>query len=180
MVARCLLAFFFLVPWLGIAQELQESIAWSPKHRLAWSDFKGSIPPNAVAAATTASGISYEYSAQLLFNEVEIDFEVTAYFYPTESWYKPAVCDSIVLGHEQLHFDITELFARRMRKKLQSATFSSNLKEEVRNIYDQTLKELSDLQERYDWETDFSRNHEEQTRWNQQIAEALALMGDGG
>lgn len=177
MVARVIIAIVCLTGSLGFSQDIQESIPWSADYRLSWKDFKGPIPLEALAAATTASGISYEYSGNMMFNEVKIDFVVTAFFYPQESWYKPDICDDNTLSHEQLHFDIAELFARRMRKKLSNATFSSNVKEEVRNIYQETLKELSDLQERYDWETDYSRNREVQLRWNQQIAEALELMG---
>ncbi|MEP3571107.1 MAG: DUF922 domain-containing protein, partial [Flavobacteriaceae bacterium] len=102
-----------------------------------------------------------------------LDFEVNAYFYPNESWYKPKICDDIILSHEQLHFDISELFARKMRAKLKRTSFSDNVKAEIRKIYRETLKELKDFQELYDWETNFSRNTEKQLEWNKKIAEAL-------
>jgi len=60
-----------------------------------------------------------------------------------------------------------------MRKRLTETSFSDNVKAEIRSIYKETLKELSDFQDRYDWETSFSRNREQQLRWNAQIAEAL-------
>lgn len=154
-------------------QNIQESIPWSKEFRLSWDYFKGPIPPDAIAAATTASGISYEYSANLMFNEVTLDFKVDAFFYPQESWYKPAVCDSITLNHEQLHFDIAELHARKMRKQLKETSFSDNVKAEVREIYQNVLQELASYQDRYDWETDFSRNHKAQLRWKKKIEKAL-------
>ena len=156
------------------SQELEESYVWNPNKKLTWKDFKGEVPPDAAPAATTASGISYKYSANLLHHEVKLDFEVNAFFYPNESWYKPSVCNDLILSHEQLHFDISELFARKMRKRLNETSFSDNVKAEVRAIYKETLKELSDFQDRYDWETSFSRNREQQLRWNEQIALALA------
>lgn len=148
-------------------------MVWKADRKLTWNDFKGPIPPDASPAATTASGISYEYSANLIHHEVKLDFEVTAFFYPNESWYKPTICDAHILQHEQLHFDISELFARRMRMKLQQTSFTENVKAEIRKIYRQTLKELEDLQDKYDWETNFSRNPGAQERWNQRIKEAL-------
>lgn len=157
----------------SFSQQIQESYVWSSQTRLTWKDFKGTIPPDASAAATTASGISYKYSANLLHHEVKIDAEVTAFFYPNESWYKPNECNDHILSHEQLHFDIAELFARKMRNRLNNTSFSDNVKAEIRDIYQETLQELSDLQEKYDWETDFSRNREGQLRWKSQIAEAL-------
>lgn len=157
----------------GFSQEIEEGILWSADRRLGWSDFRGKVPPDANPAATTASGISYKYSANLIHHEVQLDFEVNAYFYPNESWYKPDICDDFILGHEQLHFDISELFARKMRGKLRRTSFSDNVKAEIRKIYKDILKELKDYQELYDWETDFSRNREKQLEWNKKITEAL-------
>lgn len=151
-------------------------MAWNADRKLTWNDFKGPIPPNAVPAATTASGISYRYSANLIHHEVKLDFEVTAYFYPNESWYKPSVCDANTLQHEQVHFDISELFARRMRMKLRRTSFTENVKEEIRKIYRVTLRELEELQDKYDWDTNFSRNPEAQAAWNKRIKEALGRI----
>ncbi len=166
----CLLLFNFN----GYAQEIEEGVLWNSKLKLNWSDFKGKIPPAAVPAATTASGISYKYSANLIHHEVELDFEVNAYFYPNESWYKPTICDDLILSHERLHFDITELFARKMRNKLRRTSFSENVKAEIRKIYKETLRDLQKFQERYDWETNFSRNAEKQMEWNNKIAKELS------
>ncbi len=163
----------FLISFCSFSQKLEESILWSAEKRLTWKDFKGSIPPDAVPAATTASGISYKYSANLLHHEVQLDYTVVTYFYPNESWYKPESCDELILSHEQLHFDISELFARKMRLILSRTVFTEDVKAEIGKIYQQLLKELSDFQEKYDWETDFSRNREAQLQWNARIAEAL-------
>ncbi len=162
-----------LLGFLGFAQEIEEGILWDENKRLSWADFKGKVPPAAVPAATTASGISYTYSANLLHHEVKLDFEVNAYFYPNESWYKPEQCTDNTLTHEQLHFDIAELFARKMRNRLRRTSFSDDVKEEVRRIYKDILQALKDYQDQYDWETNIPRNLEKQLEWNQKIAEAL-------
>ncbi|SNY99390.1 DUF922 domain-containing protein [Flagellimonas pacifica] len=164
---------FLFFSFLGFSQEIEEGVLWSPELRLTWSDFRGKVPPASVPAATTASGISYKYSANLIHHEVELDFEVNAFFYPNESWYKPEVCDDLILSHEQLHFDISELFARKMRDKLERTSFSDNVKAEIRKIYREILEELQKFQEQYDWETNFSRNAQKQLEWNKKIAEAL-------
>ncbi|MBO0331748.1 DUF922 domain-containing protein [[Muricauda] lutisoli] len=162
-----------LLGFLGFSQEIEEGVSWNKDMRLTWADYKGKVPPADESAATTASGISYSYSANLLHHEVKLDFEVGAYFYPNESWYKPQLCDENTLAHEQLHFDITELFARKMREKLRRTSFSDDVKAEVRKIYRDILKELQQYQEQYDWETNFSRNREKQREWNRKIANAL-------
>ena len=112
----------------------------------------------------------------MLFNEVKVDAKIQAYFYPDESWYKPEQCNENTLQHEQLHFDITELFARKMRIQVEQATFSNNVKAEINDIYLEVLADLEKLQERYDWETDFSRNLANQEKWNNRIADALKRL----
>lgn len=166
----------FLLGIIGFsifAQEPDAVITWDSNRPLTWNDFKGPIPPDDVAAATTASGITYRYSANLMHHEVALSFEVEAHFYPDQSWYKPTLCDDHVLGHEQLHFDITELFARKMKRKLQQTTFSDNVKSEIQKIYREIIRELKDWQEQYDWETNFSREKEAQRLWNQKIKALL-------
>lgn len=165
-----------LLGFLGSAQEIEEGVPWDVGKRLVWADFKGKVPPAAVPAATTASGISYTYSANLIYHEVKLDYEVTAYFYPNESWYKKPLANDTILGHEQLHFDIAELFARKMRNRLDRTSFSDNVKAEVREIYQEILHELQEFQEAYDWETNFSRNVEKQLEWNAKIAKELQAV----
>lgn len=104
---------------------------------------------------------------------MEVDFTVRTYFYPQKSWYIPEICNEVILSHEQLHFDIAEMFARKMRQQLESTRFTSNIKAEVRKIYQQINRELAEFQRRYDQETDFSRNVAQQRAWNAAIKESL-------
>jgi hypothetical protein len=150
-----------------------ETIAWSNENKLTWADFQGKAPNNGRAAATTASGISYQFSTVGSNGEIEIDYKVSTFFYPNKSWYQPHLCDTLILSHEQLHFDISELFARKMRNRLATSKFTQNVKAEVKQIYKEILEELEDFQNRYDDQTNFSRDMEQQLIWNTKIAEAL-------
>ena len=169
-------------PWLlllflslsGPRYQDADTIPWEADRKLNWTDFKGA-PPNAKkVAATTASGISYSYQTGGTPGAYLLDYEVTAFFYPHKSWYHRELCDSVVLRHEQLHFDITELYARRMRKRLGGKTFGPDVKSEVRRFFKQLNRELSEFQARYDFETDFSRDREAQARWSAEIARKLS------
>lgn len=161
-----------LLSWFCAAQE-EDAILWDASRPLSWSDFKGKPFKTAWAAATTASGISYEFNSSERESGYELHFRVYTYFYPEKSWYQPKLCDEVILSHEQLHFDISELYARKMRKILTETTFTSNVKEEVQAIYHRILKELSAFQDRYDKETNFSRNLQQQEIWNMAIKKAL-------
>jgi len=157
-------------------QSLQgyDTISWSAERRLSWKDFKGNVPSNNRAAATTASGITYRFTTSGTKDTIEVDFKIDTYFYPTKSWYQPELCDDIILSHEQLHFDISELYARELRKRLDAAAFThKNVKSKVRSIYRKINEELSEFQNKYDRETNFSRDREQQLIWNEKIKNAL-------
>ena len=164
--------FVFLFAVSGWGQEY-ETILWNSNQRLSWSDFRAEPSNHGRAAAITASGISYQYSTMESNGEYELDYTVNTYFYPNKSWYHPEVCDEVILSHEQLHFDITELFARKMRQLLSETKFTKNVKAEVRAIYRQINNDLAEFQNRYDDETNFSRDREKQLMWNKKIKEAL-------
>jgi hypothetical protein len=162
---------------MGFQQEQDyETISWEPGERLSWSDFKGKIPTSSRAAATTASGITYRYSANGNRDDFEVNFKIDTHFYPNKSWYNPELCDAVILGHEQLHFDISEIYARKLKKRLNESSFNrSNVRAKVRKIYNQINNELNDFQNKYDRETNFSRNREQQLIWNEKIASELQL-----
>ncbi|WP_297696657.1 DUF922 domain-containing protein [uncultured Eudoraea sp.] len=155
------------------AQE-EETILWNSGQRLSWANFKAEPPKNSEIAATTASGLSYQFSTTEENGKYELDYIISTFFYPNRSWYQPNICDEVILSHEQLHFDISELYARKMRKIMDNTTFTKNVKAEVKAIYRQINKELAEFQQVYDRETNYSRNIEQQLSWNKKIKEALA------
>ncbi|MDO6473399.1 DUF922 domain-containing protein [Maribacter sp. 1_MG-2023] len=167
-----LILFLFALLTISNVQS-QEVVSWEPNFRFTWSDFKGAAPITSRAAATTASGITYRFSTFYENNELQVDYKVFAYFYPTKSWYKPKLCNDDTLLHEQLHFDITELYARKLRKQLAGTKFTKNVKEEIRNIYKATIRQLNDFQNKYDSETNYSRNLPVQERWVKEIEHVL-------
>lgn len=156
------------------AQEL-ETIPWSADRKLQWSDFKGSYLKTEWAAATTATSISYSLSVEETGGRQIVSIDVGCEFFPEKSWYRPELCDSIILSHEQLHFDIAELHARKLRKKLAETQFTENIREEIREIYNDILRRLYIFQNKYDRETNFSRNLQQQLLWNQMIAKELNI-----
>ncbi|SEM03419.1 protein of unknown function [Maribacter orientalis] len=172
-IDKTYLVFSLLILFSVPLVQSQEEVEWSTDFRFTWADFKGPAPITSIAAATTASGISYNFSTSYENNELKVEYTVSAYFYPTRSWYKPEVCNDVTLMHEQLHFDITELYARKMSKQLAETKFTENVKEEVLKIYKTTLRQLNDFQNKYDSETNYSRNLIVQERWVNEIETRL-------
>ena len=170
--------FFLLFCCISLAQNgghADDHIIWNKARKLTWNDFKGKAPADTPVAALTASGISYSFSSVQQGDEMVIRYIVTANFYPSRSWYQPRYGSNNVLAHEQLHFDITELFARKFRHRLDTTRFTENIKEEVRAIFRQINKELSEFQDRYDLETNSSRLLDRQREWQLKVREAMAL-----
>lgn len=155
-------------------QTTDPEMAWSSRYKLQWSDFKG--PPNSSsdAAATTASGITFGYRMSETDGKVtNFKAEVTAHFYPDKSWYKPDEVSPHILEHEQLHFDITELHARKLRQQISKLKVSNTVNMELDNSHRQILQELGAMQNAYDAACDYSRKKEEQKLWQETIAKQL-------
>lgn len=150
-----------------------KAIAWRENFKLTWAYFKANPDFTTKAAAVTASGISYRLSGERINGKMQVNCDVTAYFYPNKSWYKKELASDKMLLHEQLHFDITELHARKMRAELANAELNKNVKQEVEAIYNAVLKQLRTMQKKYDAETNFSRNTEQQLIWKKKVETML-------
>ena len=167
-----------LCSFLCFSQD-QPVIAWNESYRLLLSDFKDNPDNKDRAVAITASGITFGYSIKQTDTQVvSFTTDVLAHFYPEQSWYKTEEANIHVLGHEQLHFDITELFARKFRYRISELKVSNTIGSELKKLHDTIKKELTSLQDSYDTETDYSRNVEQQAKWRAQIAVELAKLSN--
>lgn len=107
-----------------------------------------------------------------------MNFEVNSYFYPQLSWVDGNSKKEYLLGHERLHFDITELHARILRKKLKEINFdelNSDPKKVLDSVYEIVEKDRREMQTRYDRETNHSLNKEIEAKWRLFVEEQLSL-----
>ena len=82
-----------------------------------------------------------------------------------------------MLQHEQGHFDLAELYARKLNKALKEYTFNAQtINKDVNSIYEKIMAEQHKAQNRYDLETDFSRNKSRQAMWSSKIANDLKML----
>ena len=150
-------------------------LSWNASRKLSWSDFKAKPNKSDSAVAITASGITFGFSITQTSNNNVVSFtsEVHAHFYPEQSWYKMSVANNHILGHEQLHFDITELFARKFRYRISQLDVSNSIRRQLNKIDKEINRALSQMQNKYDNETDYSRNFDFQSKWKNFIATEL-------
>jgi len=153
------------------------AITWQSDLELQWSDFKAEPRPQDNAAAVTASGISFGFSSTKSSTKlIDFTYEITAQFYPERSWRVNAPLSDVVLAHERLHFDITELFARKFRQGILNTEFTMNINIEIERIYNTINTELDEMQKRYDVETNHSQNIEQQREWQNRISQEIEKL----
>lgn len=146
-------------------------IQWNALQRLTWSDFKAVPPAGASNAALTSSSILMRFST----NGQTLDFHINCQFDRQNSWGR--VKNDHILSHEQGHFDIAEIHARKLNRQLKSYKVNkSQVSHDVNSIYQSVMQELSGMQLQYDQDTDHSRNKSGQKDWLAKIDNYLGEL----
>ena len=108
--------------------------------------------------ALSTTSIECDY----FFSDSCLQYSVKAVFFRQESW----VIDSskYLLEHELMHFAITEIYARKIRKYLSTA---KNWRDEIiRNTISSLISKMDKYHKLYDNQTNHSLKTWEQKRWN--------------
>lgn len=152
--------------------EIPNEIFWSDTKLLKWSDFQGEPRAWSVFVAQTVSVIEHTYSC----DGNHFSFNIKAKFNRSKSWTKTNRHPEVLL-HEQKHFDLTEIYARKMRKAyLNIDNPCQYTMEDLGKIYDEYFLELRHMQTLYDIETDHGLDEADQEIWNAKIARQLASL----
>ena len=116
--------FFFIcfISLMNFSFVKDDFILWQENKKLKIQDFKAdnkdTIKVNRQQFLGAISAIRIEYSSFQRNKNSVPDFSIKTYFDPNESWM--LLKNDYVLQHEQIHFDLTELYARKMRKSVES------------------------------------------------------------
>lgn len=145
---------------------------WTENRKLSWSDFKGEAMEHAAEVAMTASSVEFSYYTK----GNQITWTVMAKYFPTLSWSKENKQTDYVLKHEQLHFDITELYARLFRKRLSEQVKTSADLPVMRTIGKEIMKEWQLEENKYDLETKHSIDEQKQAEWALSIQKRLDAL----
>ncbi len=149
-----------------------------------WDLFKGKINPQHITTmgkntgAVTVSSLSYN---TVKFTSNSVILKVTAKFHPTESWtrYPKLKNPGHALNHEKRHFDLCEIYARKIRQRISETHFTRrNLNSQLKTIFADLTKEHAAEQFNYDGQTNHSIDPEQQILWNKAIDQRLASLSD--
>jgi hypothetical protein len=164
---------FFLIVIFSANLKAQELIAWSKDQKLKWSDYKAEPDTSIFAYALTS------YRIEIQPNEVLVDeynniknyntLTVITYFVPNLSWvYRK---DDYLLKHEQLHFDIAELYAQKINlefEKLKAKKVADY--DAYVEVYNRLWTECRAFQKQYDKETNHGLLKEINDKWIEDIS----------
>jgi hypothetical protein len=145
---------------------------------LTTSNFKGKPPPGAFQSAYTIA--QYDYAIIGAGSDTKI--EVECWMLQDSSWINwnlPQLNDIAVLNHllihEQGHFNLVILFAKKLKKETGKVDLSNPNEEVPRllKIKEKLNAEASSMNDKYESETRNGRNKNEQSRWNELIEAEL-------
>jgi hypothetical protein len=171
-------------------------IEWSKNVRLAQRDFRSTVPPSAIDTAHSWVGLDVTWECR----EGEARSHARAIFDPDQSWWRsgtPSIWGGIdeglsrsqlenrrtaaerdqdLLRHEQLHFDLTELAARKIRKQLEDlshACAAPGSGDRIGTAIADIERAWTEEQSRYDKDTDHGANRVTQRRWEMRVRRQL-------
>jgi uncharacterized protein DUF922 len=143
-------------------------IPWNASRKLTWSDFKGTPDPHSSNAALTSSNINIEFG----YDDKGFQYAIKCNFDKNRSWVR--IRNNDVLVHEQGHFDIAEIYARKLNKLMKAYRFNAKTAStDVNGLYENAMKQHRQIQIQYDNDTDYSRNKQKQEEWLKKIADDL-------
>jgi hypothetical protein len=158
----------FIFPLLLLSHLEEDFIKWREDRKLTWDDFKA--PPlqmgSTAAMTTTHLGFSYNIANGKITYKIDCTFE------KNRSW--GLVKNDWILKHEQGHFDIAEIFARKLNKGVGEYQFNkTTFQKDLDAIYKSVIDEKEKFQQQYDDETDYSRAKTKQEEWLMKIQSEL-------
>jgi hypothetical protein len=146
------------------------AIQWTGQ-KLSWNDFQGQPDPRSNGDAATAIRID----AKPYYKKRKLCYTITTWFIPSKSWYR--FKSDELLAHEQLHFDLAELYARKARKKVRDLQAQGENNIDIYNDALQSiLNESNDADQAYDRETLHGSLSEAQVSWRFKTDVELQLL----
>lgn len=169
--------YFFIITgllfsnWLLAQSQKRDLIEWSEGYKITIGDYKGRITDTTNYVQTNC-GI---YCIPQIIGDTA-SITIIAYMDKNKSWFRKKFADSLSLSHEQGHFDLTEIYARKFKKRVMSMRMKkSNFTKNVKLIYEATWEDLQKQHTAYDKATQGGSIEFAQRTWQNYIKENLIL-----
>ncbi|MEQ9009581.1 MAG: hypothetical protein RLP12_17000 [Ekhidna sp.] len=175
---KIILVLIILLPLKMLGQKVDSVIFWTDSYDLTWDDFQGNsdslsfaIESNRLANAASSVGLEF----------VGVDSMVGCYllksvFYRNTSWTTDTT--DLLLSHEQVHFHLIELSARRFRKRYLEEYRNCMNEDDLNDLFDLSFKEFTDNSSLYDAQTNYGTVVINQKLWNEKVKTKLDSLKD--
>jgi hypothetical protein len=150
-------------------------LEWSSNRKLRRADFKGA----GILQTGPGARSAIEIQASWACAEDRLSAKINAVFDPQKSTWptrQALSSDALLLEHEQTHFDIAELVARKIRSHFAELTGVCTRRGgtiPLAAIVEDYQRELNDEQARYDRQTAFGTDARTQWTWTSRVRKAL-------
>lgn len=148
---------------------------WNENYRLDFNDFRGK-PEIIQTKLGNAKAFTYlKFNYRIYFDESIDNYNIQTCLMQDrrKSWITAK--DEKLLKHEQLHFDIAELYRRRIHKFFEDKKAELEIKLLANSIKD-LMKDLETTQDKYDDETGHGVISERQIHWENKIFNSLSEL----
>ncbi|HRH66252.1 MAG TPA: hypothetical protein PLU53_08145, partial [Bacteroidia bacterium] len=155
----------------------KDTVRWSEAYRLNWEDFKSPVDRNSPFSAQ--SHCLFDYKAVPSFNNqvMVLTISLFACFAKKSSWVQADKKQESLLAHEQLHFDICELYIRQLRKKISGIKLDIlEADNQLKVLFEEAWKGYQEAQNLYDEETEHGIIADKQESWAVKISAQLSNL----
>jgi hypothetical protein len=151
----------------------QDTLYWSSVYKLTPKDFHGKPDTTASYPSHAVCGIKYTGHAK----KATVQTEVVGIFIRPKSWVVISDDDSLWLVHEQVNFDIAELFARKLRKTFSEYKYRpTTVHEDLDSLYDVNHAQMNEMYKSYEKETNHGTDPSGQSIWNAKIKSEMEIL----
>jgi len=151
-----------------------DTIRWDPNYKLKWEDFQGKADPASTFSAQSNCMFSFRSGIEYKGGVMKLSLYLYPCFTKKASWVVPENKQDGLLAHEQLHFDICELYIRRLRKTIAARELSVlDPGKEIQDEFEKAWKDYQSAQSQYDRETRHGLIRDQQESWVKKVNEEL-------
>lgn len=154
---------------------IPDSIEWRKEIKLSWENFQTIEDSISDLGALSNLSIFCDFNRE----SDSLIIVTKTLFIRKGSWIVSKNKSTELLKHEQIHFDIAEIYRRKLVDLLSKSIFyRKGYANDIKTHYNKLFKEYKTEQSKYDLETDHSKNIEKQKEWNILIAKKLEINGN--
>ncbi len=164
-IAAAVLMFIF---GISLNPNQGSEIVWDDLKEIEWSDFVGRPDKNSPFKAKTMCEIRSDIKGE----GGEMSLKIQGLFLKKLSWVKEK--SDALLYHERGHFNLCELWARKLRFKIRDRTFDKGTFQDSLNSFQKEVNEGNrKMQEMYDNESAHGIIEGQQKMWTDKIRRSL-------